>query len=176
MINFSTILEKIKKCKKNKMLSEARIILGHNPIQLDTRDKLLRALAQWNRHITIENHDNHSKIRSTRTGNVIHKLTNSSKIGPKTSIDILSAVRDELVSAGVEKFGKKNKKESRGLSVKKQNQTVEEKPQSAIPLRSPEYQKERLAKLKSIAMERLGQKRAGRIKRAIQRSEMRVQS
>lgn len=172
---FNALLEKIGKCKKRKPINEGRVILGHNPIQIDTQHKLLRVLNQWNKHISVEPQDGgHHAIRSNRTGNVIHTFTGSSRIGPKAAIHTLTSVRDELIASGVEGFSRKNKRESKNLIRRKQNKSVEETPKSAIPERTPEQNQQRLAKLKSIVQERLGQKRAKRVQGAIQRTRAKV--
>jgi hypothetical protein len=157
----------MKSFKEYLIESGGKLILGANPLQLDTSRKLIRHLKRFSDHINVEASQNHQKIFDRKTGALLHTFTSSGSIGPKAAIHILSTVRQHLESIGAIE---KNTRETRGLSGLRKNRVVDVQIKTPSK-RTPEENAERLQRLKGIVRARLGQRRSDRIERAIQRLE-----
>jgi hypothetical protein len=151
--------------------SGGKLILGANPLQMDTPKKLIKHLNTFSDHIRIEQSENHHKIFDKKSGSLIHTLTKSSSIGPKTAITTLSVLRKHLENIGAIK---PNPKETKGIILNRQNKIIKAATKSAIRERSPEEIRDRLEKLRGIVRAKLGEKKAERVKKAIERLSQRT--
>lgn len=139
-------------------------IMGVNPLQMKTRD-ILRLIRQWKNHVSIDNTGSHNKILDSN-GNVVAKFTKG-EVGPKGAIDIVSQLRDHLVSRGVYVV---RPGESSSLTQKRQNVSVQAKEKSSdgesIPSRE-ERIKNIIDRLKSGS---IGQRKRRRLERIVSRA------
>ena len=166
--NFNALLEKIRKCKRRKMLVESggKRILGMNALQANSHS-LISHLNRWNSHLSFEHGGKHTIVRDPRTNKLITTITKG-KIGPKAAIDTLTTVRNHLESIGAYV---REKGESRGIVTRRQNKEVSDEKKSPIREKTPEELAAKREKLKSIVRQRFGEKKQERIERALAKTQ-----
>ena len=127
-----------------------------------------RDFEKYSDHLILETEGKHIKIRS-RSGELIHTLTKTNDLGPKSAIDALTKVRNHLVRVGGY-IPEKN--ESRGNVTRRQNRVVGEPSEKTGP--SIDELKAKQNRLKSIVLSRLGEKRQRRVQQSLARTEAKI--
>jgi hypothetical protein len=103
-----------------------RMMMGVNPLQMNTRD-LLRFVKKWKDYVSIETGAKHHKLLDNR-GNVFHTFT-VGRIGPKAALGVISTLRDHLVSRGLYEL---QPNERQSLIARRQNTVQNVEPQHFI--------------------------------------------